>query len=162
MFTANYSESCPLEEETAFCVCSGTYILGRKLAFLNSPGIFFFFWQNVFIYIEQIAALHHKYCTHTEVTISWHTYELQLDFVGLSCLKRKCIVDIPHIPDRCLWSSHWWTRCSHTTLSWLHCWRRKYKLFEMWPDQCTFACVQQLSTAGPLCHSEYSWCLLSF
>lgn len=56
-----------------------------------------------------------------------------LTLLVLSCLKRKCVVDIPHIPDRCLWSSHWWTHCSHTTLAWLHYWGRKYKLFEMWP-----------------------------
>lgn len=40
--------------------------------------------------------------------------------------KRKGMADIPHIPDRSLWSSQGWTYCSHSTLSWLHCWRKNY------------------------------------
>lgn len=59
MFTANYSESCPLEEETAFCVCGGTFILRGEIGLSKQSMPFFpsfFFWQNVFIYIEQIGA----------------------------------------------------------------------------------------------------------
>lgn len=97
-------------------------------------------------------------------------YELQHDFVALSYLKEKGMANIPHIPDRSLWSYQWWTHCSRCTLSWLQCWKEKKKKSKWLYNalECDLTCkvfpmfwvVMRYNTASPLRHSSL-WCLLS-